>query len=752
MTVTGVQIGVRAASLAVLALGTALAGRRLRASEESQRTSLSLQSALIDSTLDGICLTSETARSSSRTSRCAGSRRARPASLRHRAGAAARDRRQDGRAGALPAAHARAGERSRRVDDRRVRGLRDRARVPRLHGAGLRIPTAASRGRIWTLREVTADRELDRMRDAFVATVSHELRTPLTSISGFLEMMQEEEHGLGETGQAVSRRDPAQHRPPARARGGPAADRADRGEARRAAARARRPRGAARARVEAVRPTADDKGVELELVTDHPPLVRGDSDRLTQVLDNLVSNAVKFTNDGGKVTVSVDGDGDGVRVDGRGHGYRRAARGAGQIFSRFFRASTATRLAIPGTGLGLAISRALIEQHGGTIAFESAEGEGTQVVVTLPSTEWKRVLALGAVAVARWRAGVASAHALRVPGAPKCPIFPATNAWNERVDTLPVAANSAQMIQSIGLAPGCIRTSAPGSTTAGRSGSRSTSSSKTDAALARHVRLRRRVGPAGRTRSRRPRPSRAARIRRRPARAGRRQGRVQALRALRALSEAAAAGRPARARSGTCARTRCGPPAGRRRTRPGCRSSRASCATTRSRAARSTTRCGSRPRARGARTSGPRGTTRRVGRSGAAADGPARAPEGERRHLGLPEAGAHRAQALKTYGMILADNGSNWFICGAPDPHWSNDDLHALGRITAPTSRSWTRPRSPHPASDARTPPLHGTVTEPRGSIPRYGISTGQRQGYAPRSSRRRATAKRNTRSVDASL
>ena len=56
----------------------------------------------------------------------------------------------------------------------------------------------------------------------------------------------------------------------------------------------------------------------------------------------------------------------------------------GQVFSRFFRASTATQLAIPGTGLGLAISRALVEQHGGTIVFESSEGEGTQVVVTLP--------------------------------------------------------------------------------------------------------------------------------------------------------------------------------------------------------------------------------------------------------------------------------------------------------------------------------------------------------------------------------
>ena len=63
----------------------------------------------------------------------------------------------------------------------------------------------------------------------------------------------------------------------------------------------------------------------------------------------------------------------------------------------------------------------------------------------------KRVLALAAGAML---IGVASAHALRVPTAPKCPIFPATNAWNERVDALPVAANSAQMIQSIGAGVG----------------------------------------------------------------------------------------------------------------------------------------------------------------------------------------------------------------------------------------------------------------------------------------------------------
>jgi signal transduction histidine kinase len=114
--------------------------------------------------------------------------------------------------------------------------------------------------------------------------------------------------------------------------------------------------------------------------------VLADEKRLSQVLDNLVSNAVKFTPEGGTVKISVCAAGeDAARLVVADTGIGVPEDEQKQVFSRFFRASTATRRAIPGTGLGLAICHALVEQHGGSIEFSSREGEGTEVAVTLPA-------------------------------------------------------------------------------------------------------------------------------------------------------------------------------------------------------------------------------------------------------------------------------------------------------------------------------------------------------------------------------
>ena len=382
----GVQIGVRYGSMLLLGLGSGFAGQRLRESARSQRSVAALQSALIDSTLDGICLTDENGELliSNRPLRRLAAELGMPASgtvperLLAIADAIAEPARYRARMQELAGTTGDA-----TLDEFELAGT---GRVFRGYTSPVEAPDGSFVGRIWTLREVTADRELDRMRDAFVATVSHELRTPLTSISGFLEMMQEEEASLGASGkryldvirrstqrlhalvedlllvaQIEARRVELQLAP---------VDVAD------LAARA----------VEAARPAADEKGVHVEVHRDHPPLVEGDGDRLTQVLDNLISNAIKFTEAGGRVRVETAEHDGGVKLVVADTGIGIPASEQGQVFSRFFRASTATQQAIPGTGLGLAISRALVEQHGGHIAFVSEIGKGTEVTVTLPAT------------------------------------------------------------------------------------------------------------------------------------------------------------------------------------------------------------------------------------------------------------------------------------------------------------------------------------------------------------------------------
>jgi signal transduction histidine kinase len=114
------------------------------------------------------------------------------------------------------------------------------------------------------------------------------------------------------------------------------------------------------------------------------PTMVGDRSRLAQVLDNLVSNALKFTPEGGTVAIRASAvDGNAVlEVEDDGIGI--APEEQDRLFDRFFRSAEATERAIPGTGLGLTIAKAIVERHEGTIEVESAAGKGTTMRVRLP--------------------------------------------------------------------------------------------------------------------------------------------------------------------------------------------------------------------------------------------------------------------------------------------------------------------------------------------------------------------------------
>lgn len=125
--------------------------------------------------------------------------------------------------------------------------------------------------------------------------------------------------------------------------------------------------------------------VEIAADVPSPLWAYADPLRIGQVLDNLVSNAIKYSPDGGKVSISADADRQWVRLSVTDTGMGMSSEDAARAFNRFFRAETARKAAIPGAGLGLSITRMIVERHGGTIDCESGEGQGSTFTVTLPA-------------------------------------------------------------------------------------------------------------------------------------------------------------------------------------------------------------------------------------------------------------------------------------------------------------------------------------------------------------------------------
>jgi signal transduction histidine kinase len=120
-------------------------------------------------------------------------------------------------------------------------------------------------------------------------------------------------------------------------------------------------------------------------VPDHPIVVNGDEDRISQVLHNLISNAIKFTPSGGTVTLDVAPGGGRVRISVSDTGIGLAADRRDHLFERFWQASSPVTRQYGGLGLGLAISKHIVEEHGGTVRVES-EGvaRGATFTVELP--------------------------------------------------------------------------------------------------------------------------------------------------------------------------------------------------------------------------------------------------------------------------------------------------------------------------------------------------------------------------------
>ncbi|MEO5710023.1 MAG: ATP-binding protein [Nocardioidaceae bacterium] len=247
---------------------------------------------------------------------------------------------------------------------------------------------AAQNARLLVLERDAVQRleSLDRAKSDFVSNVSHELRTPLTSIAGYIELFEDgfldrlEPEQLGML--AVVTRNVQRLQALiedlltlSQVESQTFRSSFDVLDLTRLVSEAAHDLGAA----------ASGRGVRIsEVHPEEPMVMSGDASQLSRALVNLVSNAVKFSHDGGEVTVRLTRSGADAHLDVVDRGIGIPAVDIDNLATRFFRASNAVDAEITGTGLGLRIVHTIVENHGGRLDVESVEGEGTRVRMVLP--------------------------------------------------------------------------------------------------------------------------------------------------------------------------------------------------------------------------------------------------------------------------------------------------------------------------------------------------------------------------------
>jgi len=253
------------------------------------------------------------------------------------------------------------------------------------------VRTTQANGAVVVLHDITDLRKLERIRRDFVANVSHEFRTPLTAIQGFSETLlagamndpQNRDRFLGiivehsrrlarltEDLLMLSKMD---------------ADRLEL-EIRRLPVEQ-----LVSSCIETSQPRAIEKDLQLSVnLAKNIPDIAGDRRRLTEVLQNLLDNAIQYTPSGGKIIVTAEAKDSEVVIAVSDTGIGIPEADQPRIFERFYRVDVARSREVGGTGLGLSIAKHLMEAHGGKLWVESEVGRGSQFHFSVPIFEAER--------------------------------------------------------------------------------------------------------------------------------------------------------------------------------------------------------------------------------------------------------------------------------------------------------------------------------------------------------------------------
>lgn len=240
-------------------------------------------------------------------------------------------------------------------------------------------------GAVLVMRDITALQELDRKKDEFLSVASHELRTPLTTIKGYTQLL----------AQTVNELPPDERQTYLSAVLGEV-DRmmgliselldVSRIETNRLVIH-RQPIGWAEfleRRASAFRVQNPGRAIRFEADIDAALIVKADPDRMRQVIDNLLSNALKYSGESSDIDIFTMVEDDSILTAVVDHGIGIPKDELPQLFERFHRARNVSSRYYSGLGLGLYISKAIVVAHGGAIAVESIEGEGSRFTIRLP--------------------------------------------------------------------------------------------------------------------------------------------------------------------------------------------------------------------------------------------------------------------------------------------------------------------------------------------------------------------------------